>query len=72
MAKLIKVASRTPKKPKLLIEERRRRILDMLNSQERVTVSDLVEAFGISAVPFGVTWMRWTSREDWCAPTAGL
>ena len=51
MAKLIKVvASRTPKKPKLLIEERRRRILDMVNSQERVTVSDLVEAFGISAV----------------------
>jgi DeoR family transcriptional regulator of aga operon len=51
VAKLNKVVSgKTPKQPKLLIEERRRRILDMVNSQERVTVSDLVEAFGISAV----------------------
>ena len=51
MVKLIKaVSSKAPKKPKLLIEERRRRILDMLNSHERVTVTDLVEAFDISAV----------------------
>ena len=51
MAKLIKaVSGKMPKQPKLLIEERRRKILDMVNSQERVTVSDLVEAFSISAV----------------------
>lgn len=51
MVKLVDgVSNQTPKKPKLLIEERRRRILDLLNSQERVTVSDLVETFGISAV----------------------
>lgn len=51
MVELIKaVSDKTPKQPKLLIEERRRRILDRVNSQERVTVSDLVEAFGISAV----------------------
>ena len=46
----IPISDKTPKQPKLLIEERRRRILDRVNSQERVTVSDLVEAFGISAV----------------------
>lgn len=51
MVKLVNgVSNKTHKKPKLLIEERRRRILDLLNSQERVTVSDLVETFGISAV----------------------
>jgi DeoR family transcriptional regulator of aga operon len=51
VAKLVKaVNGKTPKKPKLLIEERRRRILDLLNSNEHVTVSDLVETFGISAV----------------------
>ena len=51
MVKLAKaVRGGSPRQPKLLIEERRRRILDMVNSQERVTVSDLVEAFGISAV----------------------
>jgi DeoR family transcriptional regulator of aga operon len=51
VVKLVKaVNGKTPKKPKLLIEERRRRILDLLNSNEHVTVSDLVETFGISAV----------------------
>jgi len=51
VVKLVKaVNGKTPKRPKLLIEERRRRILDLLNSNEHVTVSDLVETFGISAV----------------------
>jgi DeoR family transcriptional regulator, aga operon transcriptional repressor len=36
--------------PRLLIEERRRRILELLKEQERVTVGKLVEEFGISAV----------------------
>ena len=49
MAKLVK-SIKAARKPKLLIEERRRRILDRVNSQERVTVGDLVEEFGISAV----------------------
>src|SRR3974390_1429066 len=36
--------------PRLLIEERRRKILDLLEDQERVTVGELVHHFGISAV----------------------
>lgn len=35
---------------RLLVEERRRKILDLLKTQERVTVSDLVRQFGVSAV----------------------
>jgi DeoR family transcriptional regulator of aga operon len=35
---------------RLLIEERRRRILDRLNQQQRVTVGELVDEFRISAV----------------------
>ncbi|MCI0623323.1 MAG: DeoR/GlpR family DNA-binding transcription regulator [Acidobacteria bacterium] len=52
MAKLTKAANggRAAKVPQLLIEERRRKILEMLSAQERVTVGGLVEAFGISAV----------------------
>jgi DeoR family transcriptional regulator, aga operon transcriptional repressor len=36
--------------PRLLVEERRRRILEMLDTQERVTVDELVGRFGVSAV----------------------
>jgi DeoR family transcriptional regulator of aga operon len=36
--------------PRLLVEERRRRILEILESQERVTVDELVRRFGVSAV----------------------
>lgn len=36
--------------PRLLIEERRRKILELIDDQERVTVGELVEHFGISAV----------------------
>ena len=36
--------------PRLLVEERRRRILEMLDAQERVTVDELVGRFGVSAV----------------------
>jgi DeoR family transcriptional regulator of aga operon len=36
--------------PRLLVEERRRRILEMLDGQERVTVEELVTRFGVSAV----------------------
>jgi DeoR family transcriptional regulator of aga operon len=36
--------------PRLLIEERRRKIVELLEGQERVTVSELVQHFGISAV----------------------
>jgi DeoR family transcriptional regulator of aga operon len=39
-----------PKQMRLLVEERRRRILDVLNAQERVTVEELVRRFGLSAV----------------------
>jgi DeoR family transcriptional regulator of aga operon len=36
--------------PRLLVEERRRRIMDKLETQERVTVAELVDDFGVSAV----------------------
>jgi DeoR family transcriptional regulator, aga operon transcriptional repressor len=36
--------------PRLLIEERRRRILELLEKNDRVTVGKLIEEFGISAV----------------------
>ncbi len=38
------------KKPRLLVEERRRRIRELLESQERVRVEELVERFHVSAV----------------------
>ncbi len=38
------------KKPRLLVEERRRRILEILEAQERVTVEELVGRFEVSAV----------------------
>jgi DeoR family transcriptional regulator, aga operon transcriptional repressor len=37
-------------KPRLLVEERRRQILDLLDSQKRLTVEELVKRFGVSAV----------------------
>lgn len=40
--------SRAPSR--LLVEERRRRILDLLRHQERLTVDELVRKFGVSAV----------------------
>lgn len=39
-----------PKQSRLLVEERRRRILEILETQERVTVEELVGRFGVSAV----------------------
>ena len=36
--------------PRLLVEERRRRILDLLATQERVTVGELTDRFRVSAV----------------------
>jgi DeoR family transcriptional regulator, aga operon transcriptional repressor len=39
-----------PKPPKLLVEERRRRMMEILDAQERATVEELVERFGVSAV----------------------
>lgn len=36
--------------PRLLTEERRRKILEILESEERVTVEDLVQRFGVSSV----------------------
>ncbi len=38
------------KQPRLLVEERRRRIMELLDSQERVTVEELVGRFSVSAV----------------------
>jgi DeoR family transcriptional regulator, aga operon transcriptional repressor len=38
------------KQPRLLVEERRRRIMELVESQERVTVEELVGRFGVSAV----------------------
>jgi len=35
---------------RLLVEERRRRIMELLDTQERVTVEELVERFSVSAV----------------------
>jgi DeoR family transcriptional regulator of aga operon len=35
---------------RLLVEERRRRIIELLDRQERATVDELVERFGVSAV----------------------
>ena len=37
-------------KSRLLVEERRRHILDLLKKQERLTVEELVKRFGVSAV----------------------
>ena len=45
---MVVVANRKPLK--LLVEERRRRILDLLDEEDRVTVEDLVERFDVSAV----------------------
>jgi DeoR family transcriptional regulator of aga operon len=39
-----------PKQSRLLVEERRRRILEILDAQERATVEELVGRFGVSAV----------------------
>jgi DeoR family transcriptional regulator of aga operon len=39
-----------PKQSRLLVEERRRRITEILDAQERVTVEELVGRFGVSAV----------------------
>ena len=36
--------------PRLLVEERRRRIMDLLEAQERVTVDELVSHFAVTAV----------------------
>jgi len=38
------------KQSRLLVEERRRRIMDLLEAQERVTVEELVARFSVSAV----------------------
>ena len=40
----------TDTQSRLLVEERRRKILDLLKVQERVTVNELVGQFGVSAV----------------------
>jgi len=42
--------AKAAKKPRLLVEERRRRILEILEAEERVTVEGLVSRFGVSAV----------------------
>ncbi|MCC7237610.1 MAG: DeoR/GlpR transcriptional regulator [Bryobacterales bacterium] len=39
-----------PKRPKLLLEERRRAIVEMVEARGRIMIADLVEHFGISAV----------------------
>ena len=40
-----------PKRPRLLVEERRRRLMEIFDSQERATVDELVTSrFGVSAV----------------------
>jgi DeoR family transcriptional regulator, aga operon transcriptional repressor len=39
-----------PKQPRLLVEERRRRIMEILDAHERATVEELVDRFGVSAV----------------------
>jgi DeoR family transcriptional regulator of aga operon len=44
----VTVTSRTA--PRLLVEERRRLILELLDSQERATVEELVDRFNVSAV----------------------
>jgi DeoR family transcriptional regulator of aga operon len=40
----------TPGQPRLLVEERRQKILDLVEKQSRVTVPELVKRFGVSAV----------------------
>ena len=42
--------TKAAKKPRMLVEERRRRILEILEAQERVTVEELVGRFSVSAV----------------------
>jgi DeoR family transcriptional regulator of aga operon len=45
-----RTAARAAKRTRMLVEERRRRIMEILDSQERVTVDELVSRFGVSAV----------------------
>ena len=45
---MVEVGNRKPLK--LLVEERRRRILGVLAEEDRVTVEDLAERFEVSAV----------------------
>jgi DeoR family transcriptional regulator of aga operon len=40
----------TPMRPPLLVEERRRRVLEVLEAHERATVAELVGRFGVSPV----------------------
>jgi len=40
----------TSAQPRLLVEERRRKILDLVEKQSRATVNELVKRFGVSAV----------------------
>jgi DeoR family transcriptional regulator, aga operon transcriptional repressor len=42
--------AKAAKKSRMLVEERRRRILEILETQERVTVEELVARFSVSAV----------------------
>ncbi len=44
------MATRRRVKPRLLVEERRRRILDLLKTRERLTVEELVKEFHVSGV----------------------
>jgi len=44
------LAPMAKKKPRLLVEERRRRIMELVEAQERATVEELVPRFGVSAV----------------------
>mgnify|MGYP003693604755 CR=1 FL=1 len=36
--------------PRLLVDERRQKILDLVEKQGRVTVNEMVKRFGVSAV----------------------
>ena len=58
--------------PRLLVEERRRRILELVDKQERVTVEELVARFcGLGGHRSAATSMRSRTWARSCAPTAG-
>ena len=44
---------------RLLVEERRRRIMDLLEAQERVTVDELVRRFAVPPSPSAATSTPW-------------
>ena len=60
------------KATRLLVEERRRRIMDLLEAQERVTVDELVARFDVSAVTIRGDLDALADAGRWCVHGGAL